>query len=224
LNSILLKNKILHKKITLLIFSLFLLINTGIAQESALLDVKKWTVRSIVFTQPYTFERKNPLPSFFTGIGGKLNYERISYRASFEHINYINELESRFQKGYIKENTLRLGAEYKMKYYEIINLNFFLDASITKLNQEATAFNLDSNLNILENYDGYGVGAIFGIGFDYFVTPNFSLSLETRMDLINISGDYSKVDYINKYTVNYVATNNKLNLNLLGNFSINYHF
>jgi len=214
----------LHKKITLLIFSLFLLINTGIAQESNPLDVKKWTVRSIVFTQPYTFERKNPLPSFFTGIGGKLNYERISYRASFEHINYINELESRFQKGYIKENTLRLGAEYKMKYYEIINLNFFLDASITKLNQEATAFNLDSNLNILENYDGYGVGAIFGIGFDYFVTPNFSLSLETRMDLINISGDYSKVDYINKYTVNYVATNNKLNLNLLGNFSINYHF
>lgn len=214
----------MHKKITLLIFSLFLLINTGIAQESNPLDVKKWTVRSIVFTQPYTFERKNPLPSFFTGIGGKLNYERISYRASFEHINYINELESRFQKGYIKENTLRLGAEYKMKYYEIINLNFFLDASITKLNQEATAFNLDSNLNILENYDGYGVGAIFGIGFDYFVTPNFSLSLETRMDLINISGDYSKVDYINKYTVNYVATNNKLNLNLLGNFSINYHF
>ena len=214
----------MHKKITLLIFSLFLLINTGIAQESNPLDVKKWTVRSIVFTQPYTFERKNPLPSFFTGIGGKLNYKRISYRASFEHINYINELESRFQKGYIKENTLRLGAEYKMKYYEIINLNFFLDASITKLNQEATAFNLDSNLNILENYDGYGVGAIFGIGFDYFVTPNFSLSLETRMDLINISGDYSKVDYINKYTVNYVATNNKLNLNLLGNFSINYHF
>ncbi len=214
----------MHKKITLLIFSLFLLINTGIAQESNPLDVKKWTVRSIVFTQPYTFERKNPLPSFFTGIGGKLNYERISYRASFEHINYINELESRFQKGYIKENTLRLGAEYKMKYYEIINLNFFLDASITKLNQEATAFNLDSNINILENYDGYGVGAIFGIGFDYFVTPNFSLSLETRMDLINISGDYSKVDYINKYTVNYVATNNKLNLNLLGNFSINYHF
>ena len=153
-----------------------------------------------------------------------MNFQKISYRASFEHINYKKEIEDQFQKGFFRENTLRLGAEYKMRYYEVINLNFFLDAGVSKISQEATESNLDSNLYVLKEFDGYTVGAIFGIGFDYFLTPNFSVSLETRFDLMTISGNYREEDFLNKYTVNYVTSNNKFNLNILGNFCINYHF
>jgi hypothetical protein len=214
----------LIKKYSILIFTLIFIGFNGSSQEKEPLALKKWTVRSLVFSQPYTFERNNSLPSFFTGIGAKMNCAKLSYRISFEHINYINEVESRFQKGYIKESTARIGAEYKLSYYEVINLNFFLDAGVSKIYEEANIKHLDSNINIYENYDAYAVGAIFGIGFDYFITPSLSLSLETRLDLMHISGDYHKEDFSNKYSVNYFTSNNKFNLNLLGNFGINYHF
>lgn len=212
------------KKYSILIITLILLGFNGVSQETIPLEIKKWTVRSIVFSQPYTFETNNTLPTLFTGIGVKRNFNKISYRISYEHINYIKEIETIFQKGCFKENTARIGAEYKLSNNDLINLKFFLDASLSKIEQEATTNNPDSNINILENYDGYGVGAIFGIGFDYFITPSFSLSLETRLDLMHTTGDYHKEDYYNRYTVNYFTSNNKLNLNLLGNFNINYHF
>lgn len=194
------------------------------SQATEPLDIKKWTIKSIVMSKPYTFERSNPLPSFFTGIGTKLNYQKIAYRFSYEQFNYVKEIPSLFQKGSFKENTLRLGAEYKMRYYEVINLNLFLDFGLTKINQETVDNNLDSNLLVTKKFDGYAVGAIFGIGFDYFFTPSFSVVLETRLDLIHSAGDYHEEDYFNKYTVNYVTTDTKFNLNILGNVSLNYHF
>lgn len=213
------------KKYSILLFILISIGFKGYSQkEKEQFKIKKWTVKSIIFSQPYTFQRNNSLPNFFTGIGAKMNYDKISYRISFEHINYINEIELRFQKGYIKESTARIGAEYKLSYREDIKLNFFLDAGVSKIYEEANIKNLDSNINIYENYDGYGLGVIFGIGFDYYLTPSFSLSLETRLDLMSISGDYHKEDLIKKYTVNYVTNHDKFNLNVLGNFSINYHF
>ncbi|MFT6002164.1 MAG: hypothetical protein ACI95T_000922 [Flavobacteriales bacterium] len=213
------------KKYSILLFILIYIGFNGYSQEEKEpLVIKKWTVKSLVFSQPYTFERSDALPSFFTGIGAKMNYEKISYRISFEHINYVKEVEVLSQKGFFRENTLRLGAEYKMRHNELINLNFFLDAGISKIYEEANMKIIDSNIDIYESYDGYGLGAIFGIGFDYYLKPNFSLSLETRLDLIHIYGDYHKENLIQKYTVNYVTTHGKFNLNLLGNFSINYHF
>ncbi|MDA9262142.1 hypothetical protein N9P55_00060 [bacterium] len=214
------------KKYSILIFTLLLIVSNGISQEDEIipLEIKKWTIKSIVFSQPYSFETDNSLPLFFTGIGAKRNFDKMSYRISFEHINYIKEIESSFQKGFFKENTGRIGAGYKLSNNDLINLNIFLDATLSQLKQEANTNNLDSNINLFESYEGFGIGAIIGIGFDYFITPSFSLSLETRLDLMHITGDYHKEDFFNRYSVNYFTSSNKLNLNLLGNFSVNYHF
>ncbi|MEN8928812.1 MAG: hypothetical protein ABF258_00715 [Flavobacteriales bacterium] len=212
------------KKIFLFILVLSCSLRTAIGQETIPFESKKWTVRTFLFSQPYTFDRHNPLPSFFTGIGGKLNFEQISYRLSVEQINYKNEFEERFQKAYFTETTLKAGAEYKLKYYEVINLNFFVDGAFSKIDQESRFLQADSNINVTENYDGYAVGAMFGIGFDYFLKENLSLSIETRLDVLHVSTDYDKEDFYNNYSVSYLSTNSIFKLNILGNFCLNYHF
>lgn len=210
-----------HKYLILIISFLFIGIN-GNSQETEPLEIKKWTLRSNVFSQPYTFERRNPLPSFFTGIGAKMNFQKVSIRLSFDQINYTNKLE--FEKINKKENTYRIGAEYKKRYYEYINLNFFVDFIISDFDKESSVNALDTIANFYETHKGNAMGANVGIGFDYFFTPSFSLGLETRLDLLHYSGDVTREDYLNNYSVNYFNSFNDLNLNILGNFSLNYHF
>jgi hypothetical protein len=86
--------------------------------------------------------------------------------------------------------------------------------------------NYDTTFLIAKKADIKGLcqGAIIGMGFDILLSEHFSVGIETRLDVLFMDQRYFIRDYINKTTVEYMDSDFNLQLRLLGNLSLNYHF
>lgn len=219
--------KSLYVLITLVLISLA---SFSQSEEISVLDNNKWTVRSYLFSQPYTYDRIDPLPEFFTGIGMKRNFDKISLRFSYEYMSYTYDIENpnytgyKYRVGGNAEHGFRIGAEYKRVYEGRISVNFFVDFLYANYTNNQLFSDSVNRPVLLTKVKGSTYGGIVGIGVDYFLTSKFSVAFESRLDLVHYELDVQKLEYLKNFSVNYQTDSDDINLRLIGNFSLNYHF
>lgn len=200
------------------------------SEEISVLDHNKWTVRSYLFSQPYTYDRIDPLPEFFTGIGIKRNLDKISLRFSYEYMNYNYDIENpkyvghKYRVGGNSEHGLRIGAEYRRVYEGRISINLFVDFLYANYTNNQLFSDSANRPVLLTKIKGNSYGGIVGIGVDYFLTPKISVAFESRLDLLHYDLEVQKLEYLKNFSVNYQTDSDDINLRLVGNFSLNYHF
>ena len=219
----------MNKFLTIILVS-FISLNSYSQGETEPYESKKWMVKSILFSQPFVYKPKNPLPNFFTGIGINRYFGDVGARFSFERM--VNNSTQLFHDsntvatrlGNFEENVFRVGSEYKKNYYDFMSLHFFVDYIFTIFEGET---NETTDLGIAlyhQKVKGNTHGAVIGMGFDCLLSEHFSFGFETRFEILNNSGNYYRNNYLRNHSITYFDSNNELNLKLLGNLSLNYHF
>ena len=221
----------MNTKIVLLLSLLFYASFTLSQEETKSFETKKWTVSSYFFSQTYIYQ-ENDLPNLFTGISVKRYFGSVGVRLSYERMNnsknynYFFNDNSTFlgSENHLIENALKIGAEYRTTYYDFITFHLFADYIINSY--KGGYNNYDTTFMIAKKADikGQCQGAIIGMGFDILLSEHFSVGIETRLDVLFMNQQYFIRDYINKTTVEYMDSDFNLQLRLLGNLSLNYHF
>lgn len=191
-------------------------------ETTSVLDRNDWTLRTFAIGKPYTFEQRTAVPNLFSGLGMKYNFKHISIRLSYENNPY--GFRSTLESEVNKEQAIRLGAEYRRVYEGRVSLNLFVDAAYLDFSKEFGVSDSLSKPISLTSVRGNGIGAILGIGVDYFLTPELSICLESRLDIIYFRPSYETTNYVTNSVTRYEQRFNQINLGIVGNFGINYHF
>jgi hypothetical protein len=191
-------------------------------EQSSVLDNNKWTLRTFAIGKPYTFETQTAVPNLFSGLGLKYNFKNISLRVSYENNPY--GYRDAFQSLVYKEQVIRLGTEYRRIYEGRVSLNLFIDVAYMDFSQDFGVTDSLATPISLTKIRGNGYGAIIGIGVDYFLTPQISICLESRLDILVYRPKYEKTLYVTNTTTQFEQRFTQTNLGIIGNFGINYHF
>ena len=200
------------------------------SEELSVLEDHKWTARTFLLGQSYTYSKVNPLPSFFTGVGLKYNLKKISFRLSYEQSSYIYDvIEPNFSSfpaytGANSEHALRAGAAYRKVYEGRIAVSFFLDYLFADYRTNRIFYDQFKQPYHTLNTKGNSHGAIIGIGVDYFLTPNLSVAFESRLDLLHFNINVERLEHSKDFSVKYFTQASDVNLRIIGNLSFNYHF
>ncbi len=212
------------KKYVTLFIAVIILSQGAFSQEddSSVLDKNNWTLRTFAIGKPYTFEQRTAVPNLFSGLGLKYNFKNISLRVSYENNPY--GYRDAFENLANKEQVVRLGAEYRRVYEGRVSLNLFVDLAYMDFSQDyGTTDSLAKPIS-LTTIRGNGFGGIIGIGVDYYLTPEISICLESRLDILYYRPEYETTFYVTNTTTQSEQRFTQTNLGIIGNFGINYHF
>ncbi len=220
----------MFKNLFFIILLISLCFKTYSQEETEAFTPKDWTISSYLFSQPYVYQNNN-FPTLFTGLSVKRYFGPIGLRLGYERIvnkgvlNYQGDsLSVTSEENFLTENAFRIGTEYRHTYYDIISFHLFLDYIINPFDGKYDMFNINQEKLVEANIDGLSQGVILGMGFDWILTEYLSLGLETRVDFLNNKHDLSIVNHEKGYSVNYIETTSDIQLKLLGNLTLNYHF
>lgn len=218
-------------KKNMLFFLALLFSYTGIAQTSTeQIESKKWSIASHLVSQPYVFSTKNGNPNLFTGVGVTRYFGLIGIRFNYSQYDnnksdsyYTDSGEYLNSSSLLKEHVFKLGIEYKKDYLDQLYLRLFLDYAFIPY---STEYNLNRKGSTLLHAEATGIcnGAIAGIGIGWKFTEHFSVSGETRLDFLFSQQNQKVQNFETNSKVQYQVKGNTMNLRLIGNLSLNYHF
>lgn len=218
------------KKLFFLVILLAFCQSSFSQEETEAFEQENWTISSYLFSQPYVYQNNN-FPTLFTGlslkryfgpVGVRLGYERIVNKGFL--IYQVDSTTSTSEENFLTENAFRIGTEYRHTYYDIISFHLFVDYLINPFDGKYDIFNQNEEKTVEADIKGVSQGIILGMGFDWILTEYLSLGIETRVDFLRNTHDLSIQNYEKGYSVNYIETTSDIQLKLLGNLTLNYHF
>ena len=218
------------KKLCVLIGLLITFQHVVSQEETEAFEPKNWTISSYLFSQPYVYQNNN-FPTLFTGLSVKRYFGPVGLRLGYERIvnsgilNYTGDsITITSEENFLRENAFRIGTEYRHTYYDIVSFHLFIDYIINPFNGKYDMFNKNEEKLVEADIKGVSQGAILGIGFDWILTEYLSIGIETRVDFLSNKHDLSIQNHEKGYSVNYIETTSDVQLKLLGNLTLNYHF
>ena len=168
------------------IFLILISYNSIAQSDTTKNEDKKWTVSTLLFSNNIHNTFISFEPNYLNGIFVKRKLNNFSFRIGMEHsLQKINEgLKSNgdyIVRGYYKEKALLLGFEKGRKYSRF---RPYLAFDLIGMNLKSNYSYQQDSINKIANYEGFGIGGIPAVGFEFKFTNSLSISLESRLQLI----------------------------------------
>jgi len=219
-------------KHSLIIIVLLIEIVFGFGQTSTIKeDSYKWTIGTILLNEQNGFFDKKFTPNIFNGIIFKRHFDSFSMRLGIEYIQIIDKIDEPqccdqlYSEGYTNNGMIRFGIEKGITFKKQYGLYFAVDLTGIKSYSDKTITGgiAGNNKRVTINTVGYGV--IPTIGLEYNILKNLSVSLETRLQLINTKENHQIENPINS-TNNYKEQYTKFNKiqNRIGALTLNFYY
>ncbi len=220
-------------KLKTFFISSFLCITFFASGQSNLVSNKteKWTFGTILASEHNWQPQLNSrfMPHLFSGIIAKRNLQHFSIRVRLEHFTEIydpNNYDSYiYIDGFKRETNFRLGIEKGYIIKQVFKPTIALDIFSSKSYSDTyggggfTGYFYQTYINSLS------IGLCPAIGVEFFMSEKLSLSLESNLGFIwskrNIEqANLTRDEDFERRTDNYYFKS----INVLGAFSLNYHF
>lgn len=221
---------ILKKTLIILLISCTTLAGKSQA-DTVLHPHKKWTISTNVIGQPYIFNISDGIPNAFTGIGLKRYFGNIGIRVGYEFFDN-NQTEdfildsgvNTYEQKFVEEHAIRIGVEYKKNYSKLLALRIFADYALIPFTSQNTIYTTRATPILFAQIEGVSQGGILGLGIDWTINEHFSVGMESRLDVLFINQKQHIQNFVKNTEVEYNLKDENMQLKLIGNLSLNYHF
>jgi hypothetical protein len=214
---------------TFLLFTTFVFGQTDTSKRTN----SKWSVGTILFSEPNSYFNRTFSPNFFNGIIVKRHLNYFTIRLGIEYVkeNIDNSDESEYImdfaliKGHTNEGMIRMGLEKGFTFKKHYIPYFALDLTGIKSYSDITFNGGESvrNNRIITHTTGFGITP--ALGFEFKIKKVLSIAFETRLRLI-YTKTIDDIDNLFDFKGSQRHSNKQflMTFNRIGSLTLNFNF